>query len=70
MSLQFVPSDTINDKHHCIKCIGPNIGLVPTRRQAIVRTNGGLGHCHIYASLGLSGLKNDMTKLKRVTIQG
>ena len=34
--------------------IGSDNGLVPNRQQAIIWTNHGLGHSHIYASLSLN----------------
>ena len=37
-------------------CTGSDNGLAPTRRQAIIWTNDGLGHRRIYASLGLNEL--------------
>ena len=36
--------------------IGPDDGLAPIRRQAIIWTNGGLVYRRIYASLGLNEL--------------
>ena len=36
--------------------IGSDNGLAPYRRQAIIRTNGGIFYWRIYASLGLSEL--------------
>ena len=37
--------------------IGPDNGLAPNRRQAIIWTNDDLGYWRIYASLGLNELK-------------
>ena len=52
ISLKFVPDIRID-----------NNGLDPTRRQAIIWTNGGLVYCRTFASLGLTALSytaNDM----------
>ena len=51
ISLKFVPKGPINS-------IGSDNDLAPTRRQAIIWTNGGLFYWRIYASLGLNGLKD------------
>ena len=42
--------------HRSCSNIGLDDSLAPTRRQAIIGTNGGLSHLTIYASLGLNGL--------------
>ena len=40
--------------------IGSDNGLAPTRRQAIIWTNGVLGSRRIYVALGLNELKYDV----------
>ena len=43
--------------------IGPDDGLTPTRRQAIIWTNDGLVYWRIYAPLGLNELIKPCRKL-------
>ena len=47
--------------------IGSDKGLAPSRRQAIIWTNVGIGHQRLYASLGLNELTGPM--LCRVTAE-
>ena len=44
--------------------MGSDNGLAPTRRQAIIWTNGGLVYWRIYASLGLNELKSQYNNCK------
>ena len=48
--------------------IGSDNGMAPTRRQAIIWTNDGLGCWRIYASLSLSELREADTLIQVDTV--
>ena len=49
ISLKFVPRSPIDNKSALVQ-----VGLVPNRRQAIIRNNDGMFHLRIYSSRGLN----------------
>ena len=59
ISLRFVPSGPFKK----YSSIGSDNGLAPTRRQAIIWTNDGLGYRYIYASLGLNELRDPIWRV-------